>query len=271
MQFGIASGDLEQIRASRDWGYDYVEMHAALVRPLEPDAVWPSRRRELLDTGATLSNLCNFIGAEARYVGPNTDWDRTRSYLETCIGRAAEVGVRVFNWGSPLSKSVPPGWPYSRAFEQIERCAHLIADIVGRYDAICVIEPINPGECNVIYYVTDGAMVAESIGRPEIRTLADFFHMSLQNEPIAHLSLAKAWLAHTHTSGPGRLFPAEGQTWDQRVFLRGLRDAGYDRRLTIESWVPGPGSTFAADAAASIAYLRGLWSDSGVDTLVAGG
>ncbi len=258
MLFGLASGDLDQIRASRGWGYDYVEIHASLLRPLEPDGVWPSRKRELEDTGQVLSNLCNFIPGEARYVCPNVDWGRTRAYLETCIGRGAEVGVKVFNWGSPASKSVPPGWPYSKAFEQIERAAHLIADICKAHDAICVVEPINPRECNVIYYVTDGARVAESIGRPEIRALADFFHMSQQNEPLEHIAAAGEWLAHCHTSGPNRCFPLPGQAWDQSAFLGALRATGYDQRLTVESWNPRPGSTFAEDARASVAYLRTL-------------
>jgi D-psicose/D-tagatose/L-ribulose 3-epimerase len=258
MRFGLASGDLDQIRQSVAWGYDYVEIHAALLRPLEPDNVWPARRRELEDTGQLLSNLCNFIPGEARYVGPSVDWERTRAYLETCIGRGAEVGVKVFNWGSPHSKSVPPGWPYSNAFEQIEQAAHLIADICARHGAICVIEPINPRECNVIYYVTDGAMVAESVNRPEMRTLADFFHMSLQSEPLEHLAAAGKWLAHTHTSGPDRYFPLPGQPWDQRAFLSALRDVGYDERVTIESWVVRPDSSFAEDARASLAFLRGL-------------
>jgi D-psicose/D-tagatose/L-ribulose 3-epimerase len=261
MQFGLTSGDLDAIRQSRDWGFDYVEIHAALLMPLEPDDRWPSRRRELEDTGQTLSNLCNFIPGEARYVGPNADWGRATAYLETCIGRGAEVGVKVFNWGSPASKSVPAGWPYSKAFEQIERAAHLIADICAKNDAICVIEPINPRECNVIYYVTDGALVAQSIGRPQMMTLADFFHMSLQSEPLEHLEAAKEWLAHTHTSGPTRLFPMPGQPWDQRAFLAALHAAGYDSRLSIESWRPRPGSTNADDAQESLAYLKGLWAE----------
>jgi sugar phosphate isomerase/epimerase len=269
MQFGLASGDLDHIRRSHEWGYDYVEIFAALLKPLEPDSVWPSRRRELEDTGQTLSNLCNFIPGEARYVGPNPDWGRTRAYLETCIGRAAEVGVKVFNWGSPFSKSVPPGWPYSKAFEQVERAAHLISDIVKRNDALCVIEPINPRECNIIYYVTDGAMVAQSIGRPEqMLTLADFFHMSLQSEPLEHLQISKDWLGHTHTSGPDRYFPAPGQAWDQKSFLRALRQAGYDQRVSIESWTVREGSTFEADARESVAYLRRLMDEVGAEPSV---
>ena len=258
MQVGLASNNLEHVAASREWGYDFVEIFAELLKPLEPDSVWPSRRRELEDTGAALTNLCAWIPGEARYVGPNADWGRARAFVETSVGRAAEVGVRVFNWGSPNSKSIPDGWPISKAFEQIERAAHMIADVVAAHDAICVIEPINPRECNVIYYVTDGVLLARSVERPQIRVLADFFHMSLQNEPLDHLEAARGWLGHTHTSGPERYFPLPGQPWDQRAFLRALAASGYDGRVSVESWTVRPGSTFDRDAAESAAYLKGL-------------
>jgi D-psicose/D-tagatose/L-ribulose 3-epimerase len=258
MQFGLASGDLEHIRASRGWGFDYVEMFSSLLLPLEPDSVWPARKRQLEDTGAALTNLCNWIPAEARYVGPNGDFAALQGFLDTCVGRAVEVGVEVFNWGSPFSKSIPLGWPVSKAYAQIERAAEMIADTLAPHGAICVIEPINPRECNVMYYVTDGALLAASVNRPQIRVLADFFHMSLQHEPLAHLAAARDVLAHTHTSGPDRYFPAPGQPWDQGSFLRALREIGYDGRVTLESWTVKDGSTFAADASSSVAYLRSL-------------
>jgi sugar phosphate isomerase/epimerase len=261
MQIGLASNNIAHVATSRDWGYEFVEIFAELLRPLEPDSVWPSRRRELEDTGAALTNLCAWIPAEARYVGPSPDWGRTRDFVETSVGRAAEVGVSVFNWGSPHSKSIPVGWPISKALEQIERAAHLIADVVGRYDATCVIEPINPRECNVIYYVTDGVLLAASVDRPQIKVLADFFHMSLQSEPLEHLEAARGWLGHTHTSGPDRYFPQPGQGWDQRSFLAALRASGYDGRVSVESWAVRPGSTFAEDARASATYLRRLLSE----------
>ena len=271
MEFGLVTGQLAAMRQARGWGFDYVELMGALLLPLEPDRAWPARRRELEDTGARITNLAGFIGGEARFVGPEVDWYRTRAYVETVVGRGVEVGVRVFNWGSPMAKSVPLGWPYSHAYEQVERAAHLIADVVARHDALCVIEPINPGECNIMYYVTDGMAVAAALGRPEMRCLADFFHMSLQSEPLAHIVQARDYLAHTHTAGPRRLLPLPDQAWDQRRFFRALRQAGYDGRVSVEAWTVRPGSTFADDAAASVAYLRRLreevWAEPEVNVI----
>ena len=106
-----------------------------------------------------------------------------------------------------------------------------------------------------------GVLLAASVDRPEIKVLADFFHMSLQSEPLAHLEAARGWLGHTHTSGPDRYFPLPGQPWDQRSFLESLAASGYDGRVSVESWTVRPGSSFAQDAAESAAYLRRLLSD----------
>jgi sugar phosphate isomerase/epimerase len=259
------------MRDARAWGFDYVEIMGQLLLPLEAESAWGPRRREIEATGARVTNLAGFIGGEARFVGPDIDWARTRAYVETVVGRGAEIGVRVFNWGSPMSKSVPLGWPYSKAFEQVERAASLIADVVAGHDALCVIEPINPGECNIVYYVTDAMLLAASVNRPEIRCLADFFHMSLQREPLAHVVQARDYLAHAHTAGPKRLLPLPEQAWDQRAFFRALRQAGYDGRVSVEAWTVRPGSTFGDDAAASVAYLRRLreevWAEPAVSVV----
>ncbi len=263
MLFGLNTSDPERMATAQQWGYDFVEIGARAVLPFEPDDAWHPRRRQLLDTGAGITHLAGFIPAEARFVGPDVDWGRVRGYLETCVGRAAEVGVRVFNWGSAPSKSVPLGWAVSRAYAQIEQVAHLIADVMAPLDCTCVIEPINPRECNIIYYLTDAVLVAASVNRPQIRVLADFFHVALQNEPLEHVAAARDWLAHVHTSGPDRHFPKPTDPWDHAAFLRALRRAGYDRTLSFESHRLPPGADYAEEARAGITYIRWLYDQVG--------
>ncbi len=259
MLFGLNTSDPARISATPGWGYDFVEIGARAVAPFEPDAAWHPRRRMLEDTGVPITHLAGFIPAEARFVGPDIDWGKVRDYLETCVGRAAEVGVRVFNWGSPASRSVPTGWSYARAFEQIERAGHMLADALAPVDAACGIEPINPRECTIIYYLTDAIGVATSIKRPQVRILADFFHMALQNEPMEHMSLARDWLVHVHTSGPDRHFPKADDPWDHAGFLRVLRQAGYDHTLSFECSRIPEGAMYEVEARAGIAYMRRLY------------
>lgn len=258
MEIGLCASEPARLADARVWGYDFVEIGARAVAPLEPDAAWPARKRSLEETGARLTHLAGFIPAEVRVVGPDVDWARVRGYLEACVGRAAEVGVRVFNWGSAASRAVPPGWPYAQAFDQLERAAHLIADVMAPLGCTCVIEPINPRECNIMYYLTDAVALAAVVQRPQIRVIADFFHMALQNEPLEHLDAAGPWLAHAHTSGPERRFPKPDDPWDHAAFLAALRRAGYDRTLSFESYRLPPGADFAAEARAGLAFIRAL-------------
>jgi sugar phosphate isomerase/epimerase len=260
MLFGLCAIDLERLGSARAWGYDYVEIGSANVAPLEPDGAWHPRRRQLEDTGARITHMATFIPASVRVVGPDVDWARVRAYLETCVGRAAEVGVRTFTLGSSGSRNVPPGWAYSHAFAQLERATHTIADVLAPHGARCVIEPLNSRESNIVNYVTDGAMLAQSIGRPQIRALCDYYHMALQSEPLAHVAEASPWLAHTHTAGPARSFPRPDDGWDHPAYAAALRDAGYDQTLSLECSRVPDGTIFGDAARDGVAYYRSLWT-----------
>ncbi|HEV8634987.1 MAG TPA: TIM barrel protein [Chloroflexota bacterium] len=262
MLFGLCASAPERMRAARDWGFDFVEIGARAVVPFEPGAAWHPQRRMLEDTGATITHLAGFVPVEVPLIGPDVDWVRFRDYVDTVVGRAAEVGVRTYNWGSAVAKKVPDGWSYSRAFEQLEREAHVIADAMERHDGTCAIEPINPRECNIVYYLTDAMLLAKSVGRPAIRVIADYLHMALQNEPFEHVGRVADWLAHAHTSGPERYFPKPTDPWDHLAFLRALKAAGYDRAVGFECSRVPPGADYAEEARAGVAYIRKLWAEA---------
>ncbi|HUE75310.1 MAG TPA: sugar phosphate isomerase/epimerase family protein [Chloroflexota bacterium] len=259
MQFGLcAMTRLDLVYQAASWGFDYVDIAGPMLVPLETDRVWQEQRRRIEDTGARVEGLNSFMPAEASFVGPAVDWSRVTDYLDTAISRAAEIGIHNITWGSAAAKSVPDGWSMAAAFEQVERASHLIADLAGKNGLTVVIEPINPRECNIMYYVTDALHLARVVGRPEIRVLADYYHMMLQNEPLEHIMTAREYLAYTHTADLDRVFPALG-VWDQRPFLTYLRRAGYDGNLSFESWTVA--GDFGAAARESLARMRSLWAD----------
>jgi sugar phosphate isomerase/epimerase len=264
MRFGLcAMTRLDLLDQAASWGFDYVDIAGPLLVPFENDRRWDEQRRRIEDTGARVEGLNSFMPSEARFVGPNVDWGRVTGYLDTTISRAAELGIHTITWGSAAAKTVPDGWSMSAAFEQVERASHLIADLAGKHGLIVVIEPINPRECNIMYYVTDALHLARVVDRPEIRVLADYYHMMLQNEPLEHILVAGEYLAYTHTADLDRVFPALG-VWDQRPFLSHLRRAGYDGNLSFESWTVS--GDFGVAARESVARMRSLWAEVERDT-----
>ncbi len=93
--------------------------------------------------------------------------------------------------------------------------------------------------------------MARQVGRPEIRVLADFYHMDEENEPLEHLVKYKDWLAHIHVADTVRLAPGTGQ-YPYEKFAGQLAQAGYEGLVSIECrW-----NNFAAEAGPAVQFLR---------------
>jgi sugar phosphate isomerase/epimerase len=256
VRFGLCTGNVAVLRQLGEWGYDYGEIGATALLPFEDEATFAPRRAELRECGASIEALSGFIPGSVPVIGLTVDWNQVRAYLETTIGRAAEVGVKAINWGSVASRRVPKGWPLSRAWEQIERASELIARIAEASDVVIAIEAVNPREANALYYLTDALQLATVVNRPNLRLNVDYYHMVKQNEPLEHLGIVAPWLAHAHTSDDERRFPTVGD-WDQRPFLRALQSAGYDGRLSFEVRDVGDGH-YAERAQTSVQRMRAL-------------
>ena len=148
----------------------------------------------------------------------------------------------------------------SRAWEQIERSAELIADIAASHGVTIALESVNPREANVLFYLTEAANVVATVNRPNLRLNVDYYHLYLQNEPDAHLAAVGHLLVHAHTSDDHRGFPALGG-WDQRPFLRSLARIGYDGRLSFEvNRTADP--DFGENARRSVIRMRELWEET---------
>ena len=118
---------------------------------------------------------------------------------------------------------------------------------LGGSGVTIVIEPVCLDETNILHYLGEAYALALRVNRPEIRCLCDYYHMERQGEHLTGILLAAPWLLHAHTSGPDRRCPAPG--WTQHLFLRALREAGYDRRLSIEARGCGPPGAFGREGA----------------------
>jgi sugar phosphate isomerase/epimerase len=259
VRFGLCAGDLEILRRLGDWGYDYAEIAGPALLPFEGDRAFAARKVEIGDTGIPIEALAWFIPGSVPVIGPKVDLGLVRGCLETTIGRAAEVGVKVINWGSVASRRVPEGWPMSKAWSQIERAAALIAEIAEAVDVSIAVESVHPREANIFFYLTEAINLVTTVNRPNFRLNVDYFHLVRQNEPDEHMTLAAPWLIHAHTSDDHRGFPAIG-SWDQRRFLRLLKAAGYNGRVSFE--VNGTLTPQFADAAQrSVRLMRELQAE----------
>ena len=261
MRFGLCAGSLDVLRQMAAWGYDFAEIGGSTILPFENDRAFAVVRDQLGDADIPIEALAGFIPGSVPIVGPSVDSGQVRGYLETTISRAAELGVTVINWGSATSRRVPDGWPMSKAWGQIERTAELIADIAATSGVAIAVEAVNPREANILFYLIEAVNLVQTVNRSNLRLNVDYYHLCKQNEPPEHFTAATPYLIHSHTSDEERGFPALGE-WDQRPFLRSLKTAGYDGRLSFE--VRGALSPeFAKNARRSVHAMRVLHAEVG--------
>lgn len=117
------------------------------------------------------------------------------------------------------------------------------------------IEPLNRYEAHLVNRLEQGVAFAEQVG-PEIRIMADFFHMNIEEADMAaSIRAAGPHIVYVHVADSNRLQPGRGHL-DFRPGFAALKEIGYDGYLGIECRVEGP-----LDEAipASAAWLRDLW------------
>lgn len=188
-------------------------------------------------------------------VGPDVDAPRLRSYVGRAAEAIARIGARVVVFGSGKARNVPDGWHRERAEEQIVELLGWIADEFRGTSLTLAIEPLNRKETNIINSVDEAVELARRVGRSEIRVLADFYHMMMENEDLGTLVVHKDWLAHVHVADTGRLSPGTGQ-YPYDAFVSNLRQAGYRGTISAECTVRDPRS----DMANGLSFLKQSFS-----------
>jgi len=129
--------------------------------------------------------------------------------------------------------------------------------------AAVFLEPLNRYEATLLRRVEQAADLAERIGSPRVRSLADMFHMNIEESDMAKPILASAGqLAYVHTADNNRLQPGAG-CMDFLPTFRALKEIGYAGYVSIEcSDLGGPLAADGPDAMlpATVTFLREQWA-----------
>jgi len=251
MRIGVCAGP-ENIAGPMD-GLDYIEPAVgSLLCPAEPAAAFADRLAAAGACAVPAEAANCLLPRELKTTGPDVDRSALDVYIATVCRRARQAGLKVLVFGSGGSRQVPEGFDRARATDQLVEHLKRWAPVAAECDLVLVVEPLQKSDCNIVNTVAEGAGIVRRVGHPNVRLLADTYHMGSDGDGPEAIVAAGELIAHTHCAEVAGRVPVGLGGEDQRPYFRAMKDAGYAGRISIEArW-----EDLAAQLPAALAGLR---------------
>lgn len=243
--------NIEDAHIAHAAGFDFIECKVTSLLPEENNDAVASVMAQYQSSPLPVAAFNVFLPGNMKIVGQEVDPARVGRYVDNAMARVQEIGGEIVVLGSGTARTIPDGYPAQAAHSQMIDFLHRVADSAERNGIMVVIEPLNRKESNAIHTITEAVSLAHEVNRPNIRVLADFYHMDEEAEPLAHLLDYKDWIKHIHVADTGRRAPGLGQ-YPYAEFADYLHQSGYDGMVSIECrW-----EDFKTEAAPAMEFLR---------------
>lgn len=252
MKFGICTG-LENAGLLKSLGYDYIELNLSALAAMD-DTTFSACRAALREAELPAETANVFFPGEIHLTGPEVDEDRISDYTERALSRAALLGIQVAVLGSSRSRNIPEGFDPSLGYRQFLQALRICGDIGQKYGILIAIEPLHFPESNLINRVSDGLRAASELGHPNVKILADLWHMYCEAESFDVIGNSSGEIVHMHIASPERRYPWNGDGTDYDSLRLALKKCAYRGRISIEAGT----DDLAADARRSLDFLKTL-------------
>ena len=208
-------------------GYTAIELSA------DPDAGAGSLRRATLDNGLDVTSLCTLWDAGRDCAHPDPAPRRAaREHLTRSAELAGELGAAVVIV-VPTYRTAPEDDRPSELARAADTIAAVAASIPAGGPALAI-EALNRYETHLIRTLDDAEALRAAIDHPQVRLMADLFHMQLEEDDTpAALRAHAGQLVHVHLADNQRREPGSGSL-DFAAAFAALRDIGFAGALTME-------------------------------------
>ncbi len=257
VRFGICGGP--DMFAACPEGMDFLECTVSALVPLEDDAAFADALAALQGAPSPFKAANCFLPGDLKTTGPDVDEAALDAYVDTVMARAKQLGLERIVFGSGGSRQVPDGFDKDEAFNQMVGHCKRFGAIAAKYGVTIVIEPLQLAECNIINTVTEGIKLAKAADHPNVKVLADFYHMACDGEGPESIIAAGDLLQHVHVAEKEKRTAPGMEGDDLRPYLKALKEIGYQGMISIEASF---GDDAAAQAPLSMAELRKQYEEA---------
>jgi sugar phosphate isomerase/epimerase len=251
---------------ARDYGYDAIEIVVGPAYDLGEHLA--ELKAAGAATGLPVAAICTHPIHDP--LQPDKEERATRfAVLTELLAQVDELGAR-----GVVSVPLRPARGFANYAEQQEIVGALIdqaVEEIGAWaatlppgNAALFIEPLNRSEAFLINRVEQGAEIARRVNHPRVLTLADSYHMNIEERDMGEpIRSAGPLLGHVHVADNNRLQPGRGHI-DWKTFFSALNDIDYPGYVSIECWSPA-GPRIEGDPAQALpetaAFMREIWAE----------
>ena len=211
------------------------ENTSGFLVPDQSDEVF-AKSLERLSASALPVLACNgFIRPKhLRCVGGEANHDQVLEWAETSFRRLKQAGGKFIVFGSSGARRLPEGWAKEKADVQFVALLKRMGPLAEKHGVSVVLEQLQAKECNYINRIGEAAALIRETGHPNVRLLADLYHMACGGDTPADLKAAMDVVVHIEIAEKAeRTYPGvKGD--DFRPYFRVLREAGYHGAVSIE-------------------------------------
>ena len=230
------TASIDRAAELKSLGAEYiVESVAEFLTPFSDDAGFAANKAKALAAPLPVRGCNSFLRDPTLIcVGPTADHARVLGYAETACARLHQIGGEYIVFGSNSARRIPDGWSKARADEQFIALLRAMAPLAQRHGITIGVEMQQSKECNYLNFIEEVVNVVAPVNHPNIRVLADLFHMRVMGDTPRQLEQAMPWIGvvelaeHAQRTLPG----VAGD--DFRPYFAALNRGGYRGLVDIE-------------------------------------
>jgi len=212
-----------------------VESVADFLIPFASDAQFEPNRARARAAPLRIRGCNSFLRDPSLIcVGPKADHARVLAYAGTAFARLRSLGGEYIVFGSNSARRIPDGWTKTQADEQFVSLLKAMAPLARRHHITIGVEMQRSQECNYLNVIDDVVNVVAPVNHPNIRVLADLYHMRVMGDTPEKLAAAMRWVGVVEMAErEQRTLPGVAGD-DFRPFLEVLARGGYRGLVDIE-------------------------------------
>ena len=202
--------------------------------PDAPDAVFEQQRERAVGAPIPVRGCNVFLKAGLRCTGPDADHARVLAYAAIAFERLQRAGGSFIGLGSSDARRIPEDWPKAKADEQLIALLTAMGPLAARHRITVSVESQRREEVNYLTRIAEVVAVVAAVDHPNIRVLADFYHMAVMGDSPADIEKAGPWVGLTEIAERDRRTVPGVAGDDFRLAFAAVARAGYRGPITIE-------------------------------------